>query len=247
MKQKITLLILLVLLPAQLFAEDILVFVAASALAPMLVASETYGKISGDKVVVSGAASSTLARQIERGAKAALFLSASVKWMDYLKEKGTIESSTNYLSNQLVLVTNSNNNFTGANWPHDLLKETGSSRIAMGDPTHVPAGVYAKEALVNTKVWGKLKNKIAPAQTVTKALLFVESGISKFGIVYASNLKLSRKIKAIYQFPKESHKPINYPLGLNIKASDSAKKFYDFLFTEKGKKIFKNLGFTTND
>lgn len=247
MKQILSIVILSFLFPVQLLAKDILVFVAASALAPMTEAAKTYSEISGNKVVVSAAASSTLARQIERGARADLFLSASVKWMSYLKAKGKIKSQTDYLSNNLVLVTHVNKNFTGSNWPDDLNKRVGRSRVAMGDPAHVPAGVYAKDALVSLKLWEELKTKIAPAQTVTKALLFVESGVSKFGIVYASNLKLSPKIKALYQFPKGSHKPISYPLGVSIMASDSALKFYNFLQTRQGREIFQKQGFTTHD
>ncbi len=247
MKHLLIITALLILLPSQLRASDVLVFVAASALAPMNQAAEEYRKLSGQRVVVSGAASSTLARQIERGAKADLFLSASVKWMSHLSDKGYIQSQKDYLSNKLVLVTHVKNNFDGANWPTDLPQTTENSRIAMGDPAHVPAGVYAKEALVNLKLWGKLKSKIAPAQTVTKALLFVESGVSIFGIVYASNLNLSKNVTSLYSFPSGSHRAIKYPLGLSKMATASAYQFYEFLLSKKGKAIFKAQGFSTNE
>lgn len=200
-----------------------------------------------EDIAISFASSSKLARQIENGAEANIFISANQKWMDYLEEKNVILTSSrvNLVANRLVMIAPESSkvnqiNVTDANWIN-LLK---NSYLAVGDPDAVPAGKYAKEALNYLQQWSMVKDKLARGQNVRVALAYVERGESPLGIVYATDAKMSKKVKVVAIFPSESHAKILYPASL-IKGQENTESqmFLDYLRSQAGKKIFADYGF----
>nr|WP_318382308.1 molybdate ABC transporter substrate-binding protein [uncultured Enterobacter sp.] len=231
--------------------SKITVFAAASLTNAMQDIAKQYTKEKKVDVVSSFASSSTLARQIEAGAPADLFISADQKWMDYAVEKKTIDTASRetLLGNSLVVVApkaSALSNVTidaKTNWT-SLLKD---GRLAVGDPEHVPAGIYAKEALQKLGAWDTLSPKLAPAEDVRGALALVERNEAPLGIVYGSDAVASKGVKVVGTFPEESHKKVEYPLAIvegHKNATVSA--FYDYLKGPQASEIFKRYGFTTH-
>lgn len=229
--------------------SKITVFAAASLTNALQDVAKNYQQQHKVEIVSSFASSSTLARQIEQGAPANLFISADQQWMDYLQDKQQIVSSTRYtlLGNDLVLVAakeSHQGNITidaKTDWTA-LLK---GQKLAVGDPDHVPAGIYAKEALQKLGAWDSLSPVMARANSVRAALALVERQEAPLGIVYGSDVVSSTGVKVIATFPEDSHKPVEYPLAL-VKDNDTAaaKAFYDYLKTPAAAAIFKQYGFT---
>ena len=210
-----------------------------------------YTAKSGTAVSVSFASSSTLARQIEAGAPAQVFLSADTKWMDYLDKKGLIEPGTRHdvLGNKLALIVPSDSSvgMLSIDRTLDWQRYLGADgHLAVGDPDHVPAGIYAKEALTNLGVWSALQPRLARADDVRGALALVERGEAPLGIVYVTDARVSRKVKIAGVFPEQSHAPIVYPFAI-VKgdASPPVQAYFRFLNGAEARTVFNRYGFAT--
>lgn len=238
---------LLPLAPAQAAERGPLVLAAASLQEALSDAASAWAARRHAAPVLSFASSSALARQIEAGAPADLFISADNEWMDYVAGKRLIRPGTRalLLSNRLVLVAPAGNRTAlriGPNFP--LARALGNGRLAMGDPDAVPAGKYGKAALTALGVWGSVESKVARADNVRGALALVERGEAPFGIVFATDARASAKVRVVGVFPETSHPPIRYPIA-TLKASTNAgaEAFRRFLLSREGKAIFARRGF----
>jgi molybdate transport system substrate-binding protein len=228
-------------------AAPVTVFAAASLTDSLKLVAEAYRAKTGVTVTLSFGASSTLARQIEQGARADVFLSADADWMDYLQKMGLIAERTrkDLLGNRLVLVAASNARPAPTIAPHfDLAGALGDGRLALADPASVPAGKYAKAALIALGVWDGVSSKIAAAENVRVALEYVARGEAPYGIVYATDAKVAPSVRVAGIFPADSHLPIVYPAALTKTASPEAKAFLDFLSSAQARAIFEKAGFT---
>ena len=197
---------------------------------------------------MSFAASSTLARQIEQGAPASVFASADEQWMDYLAKRNLIIPDTRHdlLGNDLVLVVPANQpthvdirpgfNLAG------LLGAGG--RLAVGDPAHVPVGIYAEQALRKLGLWPSVADHLARTDDVRSGLLLVERGEAPAGIVYATDAATTQGVMIAGRFPAGSHDPVTYPFAM-VKGGDTpqARAFFDFLFGPQARKVFEQRGF----
>ena len=233
--------------PAAPSAPPVTAFAAASLTDSLKAVVDAYKSKSGATVTLSFGASSTLARQIEQGAGADLFLSADSDWMDYLQQKGLIAKGTrkDLLGNQLVLVAGPGAKPAPKIAPHfDLAGALGDRRLALADPASVPAGKYAKAALTRLGVWDSIATKLAQAENVRVALEYVARGEAPYGIVYATDAKVAPSVRVIGVFPENSHPPIIYPVALTKTASPGAKEFLDFLEGKEARAIFMKAGFT---
>ena len=233
-------------------AQDgkITVFAAASLTNAMQDIAQAYKKERHVEVVSSFASSSTLARQIEAGAPADLFISADQKWMDYAVDKKSIDtaSRTTLLGNSLVVVAPkaSDRGDIAINDKTDWVSLLQGGRLAVGDPDHVPAGIYAKEALQKLGAWETLSPKLAPAEDVRGALALVERNEASLGIVYGSDAVASKGVKVVGTFPEDSHKKVEYPLAIvDWHKNATVTAFYDYLKGPEASAIFKRYGFTT--
>lgn len=227
-------------------ARKITVFAAASTTNAVTDIAKLYEQSHPVTVRLSFASSSTLAKQIENGAPADIFLSANPKWMDYLFEKGAIVASSrlDLMSNRIVLIAPKTSPIGNLSISIDMEfhRLLGEGRMAMGDPDHVPAGMYGKKALENLGLWDSVKDRLAPAKDVRAALVLVERGESPLGQVYATDAAISKKVKIVGIFPEDSHPPIVYPLAM-IKETNSARAFMVFMKSEKSAEIFRKYGF----
>lgn len=230
-------------------ADKITVFAAASLTNAMQDIAAQYQKEKGVQVVSSFASSSTLARQIEQGAPADLFISADQQWMDYSIKKQQIVENTRYtlLGNELVLIAAKASKIDKVDISDktEWTKLLGDSRLAVGDPDHVPAGIYAKEALQKLGAWATLEPKLARASDVRAAMALVEREEAPLGIVYGSDALASQKVKVVGVFPASSHQPVEYPMAI-VKGHENAEvtAFYDYLKTPAASAVFKHYGFT---
>lgn len=230
-------------------AENITVFAAASLTNALQEIADKYQQGKEVKIVSSFASSSTLARQIEQGAPADLFISADQQWMDYAVQKKTIDEASRYtlLGNKLVLVAPTASKpqqvtlSESTDWK-SLLK---GQRLSVGDPDHVPAGIYAKEALQKLGAWDTVSAQLAPGNSVRVALALVERNEAPYGIVYGSDAIASKKVTVVGTFPEESHKPVEYPVAM-VKDHNSATvtAFYNYLKGPEAAAVFKRYGFT---
>lgn len=242
--------LIFLLFPSALFAQSgpLLVFTAASTTNAISDVSRAFSQKTGIGATHSFAASSTLAKQVAHGAPAVIYISANQKWMDYLAQHKLIvpDSRVNILSNTLVLIApaDSKIKMLKISRNSDLHGVLNGGRLALGDPTHVPAGIYAKEALLNLGLWDSLKNQIASGATVRAALALVERGETPLGVVYATDAKISPKVKVVGVFPAASHSPITYPAAI-VTGQDSAqaRSYMKFLSSPEAKAIFKKYGF----
>ena len=230
-------------------AEKITVFAAASLTNALQEISAQYHKKTGVEVVSSFASSSTLARQINQGAPADLFISADQQWMDDVVAKKSVIDSTRYtlLGNDLVLIAPNSAGekavtiAANTDWK-GLLK---GERLAVGDPDHVPAGIYAKEALQKLGAWDSVAPMLAPANNVRAALALVERNESPYGIVYGSDAVASHKVHVVGRFPENSHKPVEYPMAVVKEHQNAAvDAFYTYLQGPDAAAVFKQYGFT---
>ena len=230
-------------------AEKITVFAAASLTNAMQDIATQYQKKSGVEVVSSFASSSTLARQIEQGAPADLFISADQQWMDYAVDKKSVVENTRYtlLGNDLVLIAPKSDSAKAVtiNAQTDWKSLLKGERLAVGDPDHVPAGIYAKEALQKLGAWDTVSPLLAPANNVRAALALVERNESPYGIVYGSDAVASDKVQVVGHFPADRHKPVEYPMAV-VKEHQNAtvNAFYSYLQGPDAAAVFKQYGFT---
>jgi molybdate transport system substrate-binding protein len=225
------------------------VFAAASLTDALKDVAAAWQKQGHPAPVYSFGASSTLARQIEQGAPAALFASADEQWMDYLAKSNLIVPDTrrDLLSNKLVLIVPANHPQHVTIGPNfDLAALLGSDgRLATGDPAHVPVGLYAKQALQKLGVWSLAEPRMAPTADVRGALLLVERGEAPAGIVYATDAAVSKGVMVAGVFPDNSHDPITYPFAV-VKANDTpqARALLTFMEGPEARTIFMARGFS---
>lgn len=226
--------------------DPLLVFAAASLQEALNDAADAYARTGHPRPRLAFAGSSTLARQIERGAPAALFLSADEAWMDYLEARKLIVPGTraDFLANRLVLIAPAAQPFT-ANLANDRwAARLPKGRLAMADPDAVPAGRYGKAALEALGLWQRLTPRIARAGSVRAALVYVERAEASAGIVYATDAIASNKVVVAGTFPETLHPPIRYVIGV-LKGPDTAdaRAFRSYLLSEAGKAHFRKRGF----
>jgi molybdate transport system substrate-binding protein len=169
-----------------------------------------------ESIKVSFASSSVLAKQIEHGAEAAIFLSANAAWMDYLDERGLLAEGSRHplMSNRLAVIAPKSSPAGDTPLRELFAGLPSDGRIAMGDPDHVPAGMYAKAALAHIGAWEAVRTRVARTANVRAALALVETGAAPIGIVYATDALVSRGVRTIALFPLESHPPIVYETAL---------------------------------
>jgi molybdate transport system substrate-binding protein len=197
---------------------------------------------------ISYAASSALARQMEQGAPADLFISADLDWMDYAAGKNLIrpDSRFNLLGNKIVLIAPRDSRTTTlALTGGDLAKALAGGKLSMGNVDAVPAGKYGKAALEKLGAWTSVKDSIAQAENVRAALLLVARGEAPLGIVYGTDAAAEPGVKVVATFPEDSHPPITYPAALTRESKNAdAKSFLDFLRSAKARAVFEKQGFT---
>jgi molybdate transport system substrate-binding protein len=229
----------------QAVADTITVFAAASLKNAIDEITEHYEADHSDSVVVSYAGSATLARQIEMGAPADIFISANTAWMDYLSDRGLINESScfNLASNQLVLVSSSPEINASFKQPQDLMDALGDEYLAMGIVNSVPAGIYGKQALTYYNLWEPLKQQVAQSDNVRSALALVASGEAPLGIVYHSDAVVEPKVSIAATFPKESHDRILYPVAAVTESDKATASFLEFLRSELSRAILERNGF----
>ena len=211
-------------------SDTVTVFAAASTTNALNDIGKMFTEKGLGKIVPSYASSSTLAKQIENGAPANVFISADEPWMTYLEERKMIEPGSRFdlLGNKLVLIAPADSSINKVEIApkFDLAKLLGNGKLATGDPDHVPVGKYAKAALEKLGVWGSIESKLARAADVRGALTLVERGEAPLGIVYSTDAAITPKVKVVGVFPAETHPKIVYPTALVAgKASAAAKKF----------------------
>lgn len=227
--------------------RDVLVFAAASLKNALDEAAGQYRQQTGRGVVASYGASSALARQIEAGAPADIFIAADLDWMDYLEDRKLIQGGTrkNLLGNDLVLIAPKGSGLgvrIGADFPLSRLLAGG--KLAMGEPGSVPAGKYGKAALENLGVWASVEKSVARAENVRAALLMVARGEASLGIVYRTDAVSEPKVEILGVFPKSTHPPILYPAALTASPGNpDASAFLSWLKSPVARPFFEKQGF----
>ena len=240
---------LFALMPMTAHADEILVSAAASLAEVLKEISNGYRSKSKHTVRFNFGPSSGLARQIEEGAPADIFFSADLPQMDTLDRNGRLEPGTrkNLLSNQLVIIVPADSKLAMAS-PKDLLKSV-VKRIALGEPSSVPVGVYSSKYLADEGLWNQVKAKIVPAQDVRATLAAVESGNVEAGFVYKTDAAVSKKVKVAFQVPIEKGPKIVYPIAIvkESKRKDAARNFMSYIVSPAAKETFKKYGFIVLD
>ena len=233
--------------PAQAEDKTLVVFAAASMKNALDDIDTAFTAKTGVKVSASYAASSTLAKQIEQGAPADIFVSADTDWMDYAISKKNINEATrvNLLGNSIVLIAPKDSKIDDvAIGPgFDLAKLAGDGKIATGDVKAVPVGKYAKAALEKLGAWQAAEPKFAMAENVRAALTLVARGEAVLGIVYATDAKVEPGVKIVGTFPADSHPPIIYPVAATSTAKPEVTEYLAFLRSSAAKAIFEKYGF----
>jgi len=232
-------------------AAETIVLAAASLKDALDEAVRLFDANTGQNTKVSYAASSALARQIERGAPADLFLSADVEWMDYLAERKLLRTETraDLLSNRLVLISPAASAVTMQIAPgFPLAAALGKGRLAMADPVYVPAGKYGRAALQSLGVWASVSGKIAPSENVRAALALVAREEAPLGIVYRTDALAERKVRIVAEFPATSHPRIVYPAAVTAASTSvAASRLLDFLRSPAARAIWIRHGFGRAD
>lgn len=230
-------------------AQNLTVFAAASLKEALDEAMTRYRNDKGRSanIAVSYAASSALARQIENGAPADVFLSADLDWMDYVEKRGLLRAGTrtSLLRNEIVLIAPSSSKKALDLKPGAPLAQTlGRDRLAMADPDSVPAGKYGKAALEKLGLWASVSERVARAENVRAALLFVSRGEAPLGFVYRTDAAADKNVRIVATFPADSHPPIIYPAALvSGGKSAEAPAFFEFIKSPAAIAIFRKHGF----
>jgi molybdate transport system substrate-binding protein len=228
-------------------AAEVTVFAAASLKEAMDEQGRTFGAATDNRVIVSYGASNALARQIEAGAPADLFISADLDWMNYLDERKLIAPGTrvDLLRNALVLIAPAASTSTLKIGPDfGLAAALGNERLAMANPDSVPAGKYAKAALEKLGVWTSVSNRIARAETVRAALVLVSRGEAPFGIVYRTDALADKGVRIVDTFPPDTYPPIVYPAAIVVAGtSPAARPFLSYLRSLPARAVFDKYGF----
>jgi molybdate transport system substrate-binding protein len=224
----------------------ITVFAASSLTNVMQELGVEYTRATGVDVKFAFAASSVLARQIQAGAPADIYLSADEAWMDELSAAGSInpQSRRDVAANRLVLIARTDSSIRLRIEPGFKLSEAlAGGRLAIGDPAAVPAGKYAREALANLGVWSMVQRQTVLADNVRTALSFVARGEAPLGIVYETDARIDARVRIIDFFPSNSYAPIRYPLALTTGAKSKAEEFARYITGPRGQAAFRKYGF----
>ena len=236
----------ILLLSATAAADTITVFAAASLKDALDENAKAYQALAGDRIVVSYAASSALAKQIDAGAPADLFISADLEWMDYLQQRRLIKIDTrqNLLRNRLVLIAPADSKVSVSIAPgFPLAALLGNGRLAMANPDAVPAGKYGKASLEALGVWKDVQSKVAAAENVRAALVLVARGEAPLGIVYRTDAAADSKVRVVGSFPENTHPPIVYPIAVTAAGKPAAGAFLRWLREPQARAIFEKHGF----
>lgn len=236
--------------PQPAVAQDTLtVFAAASLKNALDDTNAAFTKATGVKVTASYAASSALAKQIEQGAPADIFISADLNWMDYVAAHKLIKPDTrlNLLGNKLVLIAPKDSKLEKVTIakPFDIAKLAGDGRIAVADVKAVPAGLYTKAALEALGAWKAAEPKLAMAENVRATLAFVARDETPIGIVYETDAKIEPKVKIVGSFSDDSYPPVTYPAAATLASNNPAvTRYLAFLRGGAAKTIFEKYGFS---
>ena len=224
-----------------------LTVLAAASLANVLgELGNEFTKSQGIPIRFSFAASSTLARQIESGAPADLFVSADPEWMDYLEKRGFIQKSTrrDLLGNRLALIAPVDSTVElKIERGFALMAALGGGRLATGDPDNVPVGRYARSALTSLGIWSEVADRLVHAEDVRTAIAFVARGEAPLGIVYETDARIEKKVRLVALFPEDSHPHIIYPMALMTDARPEAARLAEFLRSDASRAVFERFGF----
>ena len=232
--------------------EPVTIYAAASLTAVLGDLAESYVASGNPPPRSVFASSSILAKQIEQGAPADLYIAANPAWMDYLESRALTEpgSRVALLGNRLVLIAPLDSPLDkldiapGFPLAEALDREREGGRLALGDPSHVPAGQYAQAALQDLAVWEGIAPRAAFAADVRAALALVERAAAVAGIVYASDAQVSRRVRVLGTFPEDSHPPIRYPLAILAgRDKPAVRALYDFLQSPEAAALFSARGF----
>lgn len=242
----------LMLMPVSFAAGQtrVVVFAAASLTEAVQALADQFAARSGIEVLPSFAASSALARQIENGAPADVYISADRRWMDRLTERRLIDADSRceIARNRLVLIAPKTSVFEltiAPGFPLDAA--LGDGRLAIGDPDHVPAGIYGRQALTALGVWAAVKDRLVRSTDVRAALALVARGEVRAGVVYATDAAISDRVRIVDAFPPASHDAIVYPAGRAAASNNSAATgFLAFIASPEGRAILAGYGFETD-
>lgn len=231
-------LVLLLVGPAR---AQVMVFGASSLTEIMEKLAGDFKAKTGIEVTVVPGGSSVLAQQIVGGAPADIFISANRDWIDYIVERSEFGPATPLFGNQLVLIAPEGTSLQ-INSLADLGQALGNARLAMGDPEHVPAGIYAREALQSAGIWPDIKSRIAPTENVRAALRLVIAGAAPMGIVYRTDARLAQ-VQTILRIAADLHSEITYIASLKPQASAETLAFFEFLQGPDTKEIAAEMGY----
>jgi len=217
------------------------VFAAASTTEVMKALAAAYEESGGEEIRFNFAGSGALVRQISSGAPADLFVSAHVKWMDFLEYRDLLAEDTRTVvaCNSLVLIAPTGSTLTFEDFPGNL-----KGRLGVGDFRSVPAGAYAEAALTSLGWLDELQGRLVMGANVRTVLMYVERGEVDAGIVYRTDAMLSDKIRMVGTFPEDSHPSIVYPAACMKSAGPQARAFLDFILSDTGQAVWKKYGFT---
>ena len=236
-----------VFMASPVFAQNLVLYAAVSTTNAMEEVISLYEKKGLGKITASFGATSTLARQLERGAPADLFLSADETWMDYLEERKLIREDTRMtlLTNTLVIVAPSGSDYDIKIEPgFALAASLNGGRLAVGDPDHTAVGIYFKEAMENLGVWSDIEPRLARANSVRAGTAMVERGEVRAGVVFGTEGGISEKIRVVATFPADTHAPITYPFAItSASKGDAAQTFVAFMKEPEVADIFRKWGF----
>jgi len=247
MKRLLVVVLMLTMVGGAFAKDKVYVFSAASMTDAVKEIIDVYRKSSDEtEFKTSFASSSTLARQIQSGAPADYYISANIKWMDWLEKAGSIETGSKVIlaKNSLVLVAAPDLKIAieDINVLPEILK---NGYLAMANYNHVPAGIYGKQALTGLGLFSKVAGRITMYPDVRRTLSSVDMGQAELGIVYKTDAMAAKRARQIYTFPQSSYKPVMYPAAIvKGKARPAVKKFAEFMKSDKVKEIFKKYGFT---
>ncbi|MBE9636098.1 molybdate ABC transporter substrate-binding protein [Salipiger mangrovisoli] len=238
---------LLIVLPLAAQAEEVVVFAAASLKTALEDIAADYEARTGDEITISFAGSSALARQIQQGAPADIFISANEAWMDELETDGLLEPGTrsDLLRNSIVLIAHGTEaEPVEISDALDLPALLGDGRLAMALVDAVPAGIYGKAALESLGLWPQVAPRVAQADNVRAALALVSTGEAPLGIVYATDAAADKAVSVIGTFPEDSHAPIIYPAArLSGRDGVAAADFLSHLHGDEARAVFEAQGF----
>jgi molybdate transport system substrate-binding protein len=227
-------------------AQPLVVFAAASLTEALDALDSAFTTQAHIQVKTSYAASSVLAKQIEAGAPADVFFSADHQWMDYLEQRQLLRPGTrrDVLGNSLVLIAPADSTVQLKIAPGFALAQAlGDGRLASADPDSVPAGLYARAALVKLGVWDSVQSRLARAENVRAALAYVARSETPLGIVYLTDAQAEKRVRVVDAFPAETHPPILYPAAVTSHAQPQAQKYLEFLSSPEAREIFRRYGF----